>query len=37
MFGLHEQTVYLFGEDDYIKIVMMLAAITGLVMLYCTE
>jgi hypothetical protein len=37
MFEIHEQTVYLFGEDDYIKIVMLLIAVTGLVMLYRSE
>ena len=37
MFEFHEQTVYLFGEGDYLNIVMMLVAITGLVMLYHTE
>jgi hypothetical protein len=37
MFEVHEQTIYLFGEDDYIKIPMTLVAITGLVMLYRTE
>lgn len=37
MFEIHEQTVYIFGEDDYIKIVMMLVAVAGLYLLYTIE
>ena len=37
MFEIHEQTVYLLGEDDYIKIVMLLVAVTGLILLYQME
>ena len=37
MFEIHEQTVYIVGEDDYIKIVMMLVAVTGLYLLYTIE
>ena len=37
MFEIHEQTIYLFGEDDYIKIAMMLVALSGLTLLYRME
>jgi hypothetical protein len=37
MFEIHEQTIYLVGEDDYIKFVIMLAAVAGMVLLYKTE
>ena len=37
MFEIHEQTIYMFGEDDYIKIAMMLFALSGLILLYRME
>jgi hypothetical protein len=37
MFEIHEQTLYLFGEDDYIKFVIMLVAVAGLAMLHQIE
>jgi hypothetical protein len=37
MFEIHEQTLYLFGDDDYIKFAIMLVALTGLIMLYQME
>ncbi len=37
MFEIHEQTVDMFGEDDYIKIVMLLIAVAGLILLYQME
>ncbi|TDJ44036.1 MAG: hypothetical protein E2O50_03700 [Gammaproteobacteria bacterium] len=37
MFEIHEQTLYLFGEDDYIKFEIMLVAVAGLVMLHQIE
>jgi hypothetical protein len=37
MFEIHEQTLGWFGDDDYIKIVMLLVVVSGLIILYRME